>query len=105
MPLAVIDVRLDASWAPGPSTGFSTRGRSWRPDQTRSARTPLTRPAGHYPHPAPRRLTLENVGPGLPRMRPHGDWIAVNGNRPAFSGFQMSFTGFTLDSHRSMGSE
>lgn len=41
-------------------------------------------------------ITLENVGPGLSRMRPHGDWIAVNGNRPAFSGFQMGFTGFTL---------
>jgi kynurenine formamidase len=40
-------------------------------------------------------ITLENVGPRLPRMRPHGDWIAVNGNRPAFSGFQMGFTGFT----------
>ena len=40
-------------------------------------------------------ITLENVGPELPRMRPHGDWIAVNGNRPAFSGFQMGFTGFT----------
>jgi kynurenine formamidase len=41
-------------------------------------------------------ITLENVGPHLPRMRTHGDWIAVNGNRPAFSGFQMGFTGFTL---------
>jgi kynurenine formamidase len=41
-------------------------------------------------------ITLENVGTQLPRMRPHGDWIAVNGNRPAFSGFQMGFTGFTL---------
>jgi kynurenine formamidase len=41
-------------------------------------------------------ITLENVGTHLPRMRPHGDWIAVNGNRPAFSGFQMGFTGFTL---------
>ena len=41
-------------------------------------------------------ITLENVGPHLPRMRAHGDWIAVNGNRPAFSGFQMGFTGFTL---------
>ncbi len=40
-------------------------------------------------------ITLENVGPQLPRMRPHGDWIAVNGNRPEFSGFQMGFTGFT----------
>lgn len=41
-------------------------------------------------------ITLENVGPHLTRMRAHGDWIAVNGNRPAFSGFQMGFTGFTL---------
>jgi kynurenine formamidase len=41
-------------------------------------------------------ITLENVGPGLAGMRPHGDWIAVNGNRPAFSGFQMGFTGFTV---------
>jgi kynurenine formamidase len=40
-------------------------------------------------------ITLENVGEQLPRMRPHGDWIAVNGNRPAWSGFQMGFTGFT----------
>jgi kynurenine formamidase len=40
-------------------------------------------------------ITLENVGTQLPHMRPHGDWIAVNGNRPAFSGFQMGFTGFT----------
>ncbi|GAA3550407.1 hypothetical protein GCM10022197_01580 [Microlunatus spumicola] len=41
-------------------------------------------------------ITLENVGTGLSRLRPHGDWIAVNGNRPAFSGFQTGFTGFTL---------
>jgi kynurenine formamidase len=41
-------------------------------------------------------ITLENVGPGLARMRPRGDWIAVNGNRPPFSGFQTGFTGFTL---------
>ncbi len=40
-------------------------------------------------------ITLENVGPQLPHMRPHGDWIAVNGNRPGFSGFQTGFTGFT----------
>jgi kynurenine formamidase len=40
-------------------------------------------------------ITLENVGPQLARMRAHGDWITVNGNRPAFSGFQMGFTGFT----------
>jgi kynurenine formamidase len=40
-------------------------------------------------------ITLENVGTQLPHMRPHGDWLAVNGNRPAFSGFQMGFTGFT----------
>jgi kynurenine formamidase len=41
-------------------------------------------------------ITLENVGPQLRRLRAHGDWISVNGNRPAFSGFQMGFTGFTL---------
>jgi DNA-directed RNA polymerase III subunit RPC1 len=41
-------------------------------------------------------ITLENVGPQLSEMRPHGDWIAVNGNRPPFSGFPMGFTGFTL---------
>lgn len=44
-------------------------------------------------------ITLENVGPHLASMRPHGDWIAVNGNRPALSGFQMGFTGFTRPSH------
>jgi kynurenine formamidase len=41
-------------------------------------------------------ITVANVGPELARMRPHGDWIAVNGNRPPFSGFQMGFTGFTI---------
>ncbi len=45
-------------------------------------------------------ITLENVGEQLPRMRPHGDWIAVNGNRPAFSGFQMGFTGFAYPTHQ-----
>jgi kynurenine formamidase len=44
-------------------------------------------------------ITLENVGSQLSSMRPHGDWIAVNGNRPALSGFQMGFTGFTRPSH------
>ncbi len=42
-------------------------------------------------------ITLENVGPQLDRMRPHGDWISVNGNRPPFSGFQMGFTGFSAE--------
>jgi kynurenine formamidase len=41
-------------------------------------------------------VTLENVGPQLPRMRPHGDWLTVNGNRPAFGGFPMGLTGFTV---------
>lgn len=41
-------------------------------------------------------ITVENVGPGLANMRPHGDWIAINGNRPPFSGFQMGFTGYTV---------
>lgn len=41
-------------------------------------------------------ITVENVGPGLARMRPFGDWVSVNGARPRFSGFQMGITGFTL---------
>jgi kynurenine formamidase len=40
-------------------------------------------------------ITVENVGPGLSRMRPHGDWVSINGPRPRFSGFQMGITGFT----------
>jgi kynurenine formamidase len=40
-------------------------------------------------------ITVENVGPGLARMRPFGDWISINGARPRFSGFQMGVTGFT----------
>jgi kynurenine formamidase len=41
-------------------------------------------------------ITVENVGPGLARMRPYGDWVSINGARPRFSGFQMGITGFTL---------
>ena len=41
-------------------------------------------------------ITVENVGPGLAQLRPHGDWISINGARPHFSGFQMGITGFTL---------
>ena len=41
-------------------------------------------------------ITVENVGPGLARMRPFGDWVSINGARPRFSGFQMGITGFTL---------
>ena len=40
-------------------------------------------------------ITVENVGPGLARMRPFGDWVSINGARPRFSGFQMGITGFT----------
>jgi len=40
-------------------------------------------------------ITVENVGPGLARMRPYGDWVSINGGRPRFSGFQMGITGFT----------
>lgn len=40
-------------------------------------------------------ITVENVGPGLARMRAHGDWVSINGGRPRFSGFQMGITGFT----------
>ena len=40
-------------------------------------------------------ITVENVGPGLSRVRERGDWISINGARPHFSGFQMGITGFT----------
>jgi kynurenine formamidase len=40
-------------------------------------------------------ITVENVGTGLASMRPHGDWVSINGARPKFSGFQMGITGFT----------
>ncbi|MDQ1290131.1 MAG: hypothetical protein QG622_3697 [Actinomycetota bacterium] len=41
-------------------------------------------------------ITIENVGPGLALMRPFGDWVAVNGPRPGFSGFPVGITGFTV---------
>jgi kynurenine formamidase len=41
-------------------------------------------------------ITVENVGPGLSRMRPRGDWISINGPRPHWSGAQVGITGFTL---------
>lgn len=40
-------------------------------------------------------ITVENIGPGLARMRSYGDWVSINGPRPHFSGFQMGVTGFT----------
>ena len=40
-------------------------------------------------------ITVENVGAGLEKMRPYGDWVSINGGRPKFSGFQMGITGFT----------
>jgi kynurenine formamidase len=73
------------------ATGSDTLGPDATIDETLQATTRTLLHGG---------ITLENVGPGLPRMRPHGDWIAVNGNRPAFSGFQMGFTGFTVDRGR-----
>ena len=74
------------------ATGSDTLGPDATIDETLRATTRTLLHGG---------ITLENVGPGLARMRPHGDWIAVNGNRPAFSGFPMGFTGFTRHSHRS----
>jgi kynurenine formamidase len=53
-------------------------------------------------------ITLENMGPGLARMRAYGDWIELNGprfsltqaqrraHRPGWSGAQMGMTGFTV---------
>lgn len=69
------------------ATGSDTLGPDATMDSTLQATTRTLLHGG---------ITLENVGPRLKRMRPHGDWIAVNGNRPAFSGFQTGFTGFTL---------
>jgi kynurenine formamidase len=52
-------------------------------------------------------ITIENLGAGLARMRPSGDWIALNGPRyattprerragvPGFSGTHVGVTGFT----------
>lgn len=41
-------------------------------------------------------FVLCGVGPGLADMRPHGDWVAVNGARPRLGGFPVGVTGFTL---------
>jgi kynurenine formamidase len=53
-------------------------------------------------------ITLENLGPGLARMRAFGDWIELNGprfsttpaerraHRPGWSGAQTGMTGFTV---------
>lgn len=41
-------------------------------------------------------ITVENVGPRLREMRPFGDWVAINGARPRFSGFQVGITGYTI---------
>ena len=68
------------------ATGSDTLGPDATTDATLQATTHTLSHGG---------ITLENVGAGLALMRPHGDWIAVNGNRPAFGGFQMGFTGFT----------
>ncbi len=68
------------------ATGADTLGPDATSDETLAATTRTLLHGG---------VTLENVGPGLSRMRPHGDWINVNGNRPHLSGFQMGFTGYT----------
>jgi kynurenine formamidase len=70
------------------ATGSDTLGPDATQDQRLQATTRTLLHGG---------ITVENVGPGLAEMRPHGDWIGVNGNRPPFSGFQMGFTGFTVD--------
>jgi kynurenine formamidase len=71
------------------ATGSDTLGPDATMDATLQATTRTLLHGG---------ITLENVGPRLAAMCPHGDWIAVNGNRPALSGFQMGFTGFTRPS-------
>lgn len=40
-------------------------------------------------------VAVPNLGPGLARMRQHGDWVSLNGPRLAFSGFPIGVTGFT----------
>lgn len=69
------------------ATGADTPGPDATSDETLQATTRTLLHGG---------ITLENVGPRLSRMRAHGDWININGNRPHMSGFQMGFTGYTL---------
>jgi kynurenine formamidase len=48
--------------------------------------------------------TIDETLRATTRTLLHGG-ITVSGNRPAFSGFQMGFTGFTLASHCSMDAD
>jgi kynurenine formamidase len=78
--------------------GADTFGPDATFDQNFAATTEATAKGG---------ITLENMGPGLARMRAYGDWIELNGpryattaaqrrsGRPGFSGAQMGMTGFT----------
>ena len=78
--------------------GADTFGPDATFDQNFEATTEATAQGG---------ITLENMGPGLARMRAYGDWIELNGprfattaaqrrsGRPGFSGAQMGMTGFT----------
>jgi kynurenine formamidase len=69
------------------ATGADTFGPDASSDENFSATSTTLEHGG---------ITVENVGPGLARMRPFGDWISINGARPRFSGFQMGITGFTV---------
>jgi kynurenine formamidase len=69
------------------ATGADTFGPDASSDEDFAATSSTLRHGG---------ITVENVGPGLERMRPFGDWISINGGRPRFSGFQMGVTGFTV---------
>jgi kynurenine formamidase len=83
--------------------GSDTFGPDATTDATFAATTVATAHGG---------ITLENLGTGLARMRPYGDWIEVNGARfalsprerrngtPGWSGGQMGMTGFTTWSGR-----
>ena len=68
------------------ATGSDTFGPDATSDEDFSA-TSITLAKGGIP--------VENVGPGLERMRPFGDGESINGARGRFSGFQMGITGFT----------
>ena len=76
------------------ATGSDTLGPDATLGETRQATTRTLLLGG---------ITLENIGSGLPRTRPHGDRIAVNGNGPAFSGFRWASPaspGWDADSSR-----
>src|SRR5436305_5512942 len=82
--------------------GADTFGPDATMDQNFGSTTEITALGG---------ITLENMGPGLGRMRPCGDWMELNGPRLAstasdqlggrldFSGAWMGMDGWTARKH------